>query len=312
MTIASIDIGSNTVLLLIAEVNKISNEFKTILNRYEAPRLGKGLTDSGNISEESIEKLICVLSAYKKLINQYNCSVILCTATNAMRIAKNSEEILRRVKDEFHINIEIITGEREAELSFLGASTVLPNTQNKIVIDIGGGSTELIYGNFSRIFYKKSFPVGAVNLTEQFIHNNIPDEQELKSLENSVKNIFKELKGIFPSSTPLIAVAGTPTSLSAINLSLTDFDEDIVEGSQLTLTDINKFIDEFSLISPSEILNRYEKIISGREDVILAGTFILRSVMDIIGNDRIYISGRGIRYGSVIDYLHKNPTNAAM
>jgi len=306
MNIASIDIGSNTVLLLIAEIEERTKDFKTILNRYEAPRLGKGLKNNGNISDKSIKKLLDVLTSYKNTIDEYNCKIILCTATNAMRVAKNSEEIISRIKTELDIDIEIITGEKEAELSFLGASTVLPGVVNRMVMDIGGGSTEIIYGSDEKINYKKSFPYGAVNLTEEFSHNEIPTKVELESLGKFIRKSFSELSSIVTPSIPLIAVAGTPTSLSAANLGLRDYDESLVEGSVLTIMDLEGFILEFSALSPSDILNKYGNILSGREDVILAGTIILKTVSEILTNEKIYVSGRGIRYGSVIQFMRNN------
>lgn len=306
MNIASIDIGSNTVLLLIAEINPSSPEIKTILNKYEAPRLGRGLKKDGNISDDSIKKLLDVLSSYKKIIDEYNCETVLCTATNAMRVAKNSEKIKKQVKSDFEIDIEIITGEREAELSFLGASSSLPGVKRKIVVDIGGGSTEIIFGENEEIIFKKSYPVGAVNTTEAFIHQQPPNENEIKELEISVQNTFAELKEILPNGMPLIAVAGTPTSLSAINLKLTEYVEDKVEGSRLSLEDIDNLISEFSSLTPEEILNKYYKIIKGREDVILAGTIILKTVCELSGNREITVSGRGIRYGLIVDYLNQS------
>lgn len=304
MNIASIDIGSNTVLLLIAEINASSSEIKTILNKYEAPRLGRGLKKDGNISNESIEKLLNVLSFYKKLIDEYNCEKVLCTATNAMRIAKNSDEISKVVKKKFDIEIETIPGNREAELSYLGAATTLPGVSEKIVMDIGGGSTEIVYGRDSEIIYKKSFPIGAVNTTEEFIDSQPPKEKEINKLENSVKYTFQELEENIPKGIPLIAVAGTPTSLSSINLGLKEYVENKVEGSRLSIDIINNFISEFSSITPEEILKRYDKIINGREDVILAGTFILKTVCELTGNKEVFVSGKGIRYGSVVDYLN--------
>jgi len=303
MNIASIDIGSNTVLLLIADISQSSTEVKTILNKYEAPRLGRGLKKDGNIADESILKLMSVLKSYKKIIDEYKCEKVLCTATNAMRVAKNSDQIIKEVKQKYDIEINVISGYHEAELSYWGAATTLPGISTKIVMDIGGGSTEIIYGRDSEIIYKNSFPIGAVNTTEEFISNYPASEIEIKDLQRSVQNTFNELEDIVPKKIPLIAVAGTPTSLSAINLGLEKYVGNEVEGSLLSLDVINNFIKEFSKITPEEILKRYGDFLRGREDVILAGTFILKTVCEITGNKEVFVSGRGIRYGSVVDYL---------
>lgn len=304
MNIASIDIGSNTVLLLIAEVDFKKRTLNSILNEYESPRLGKGLKDDGAISLEAIKKLETVLHKYKRLIEEYNSTKVICTATNAMRVAKNSNQIITDIKDKLGIEIDVINGDREAELTFLGASTVLNDVDQKIVVDIGGGSTELILGNKENILYKKSFPIGAVNTTERFFNGNVPTASEINLLTEFVYNTFNELNNLDTKNIPLIAVAGTPTSLSAVHLGITEYDENLVEGSVLTDEIIEKFIQYFSDHSAAQILLKYGKILKGREDIILAGSIILKAVMKLTHNKQIIVSGKGIRYGSVISYMN--------
>jgi exopolyphosphatase/guanosine-5'-triphosphate,3'-diphosphate pyrophosphatase len=143
MTIASIDIGTNTVLLLIAEVNK-KLQIKSILDEYRIPRIGKGLFPDGQISEDRIKELILVLNEYKELIKTYECQRIIVTATNAMRIATNRNQIVARIKDQFGWDANIVSGKEEASLSFLGAVSGYSGYSTKMVIDIGGGSTEFM------------------------------------------------------------------------------------------------------------------------------------------------------------------------
>ena len=140
MKIASIDMGSNTVLLLIAQIE--NKKLLPIINRYFSPRLGKDLSIGGRISESSMNKLFEVLEHYKELIEEYDCRKVIISATNAMRIASNSQDIITLVKEKYNMDIEIISGDEEARLSYLGASSTLPNLTKKMVIDIGGGSTD--------------------------------------------------------------------------------------------------------------------------------------------------------------------------
>ncbi len=305
MNVASIDIGSNTVLLLIAEVDIKAKTFVPILNRYKMPRLGKGLDKSGNISGERIEMLLEVLDEYSGLIKDYNCSKVLCTATNAMRVSNNSDEIIELVKKETGIQIEVISGEREAKLSFMGASSALPDESEKIVLDIGGGSSEIIYGHSNKLKFRKSFPIGAVNLTEKYIHSYPPPLSELENLNDGISNTFQEIENRFSVNTPLIAVAGTPTSLAAIVNGLTQYDEQIVEGFKLTKEKLVQIIDSFSKSTPDEILNKYGEVIKGREDVILAGSLILERIVEITNNSYCIVSGKGIRYGAIVDYIEQ-------
>ena len=134
MNIASIDIGSNTVLLLIAEYNETTNEIKTILNRYRMPRISKGLKTTGFISNEKISELFKVLEEYDDEIKGNNCKAVILKATNAMRIAKNSAEIKKAIKDKFNFDVDVVAGEEEARLSFIGASSAVDNKENKLVI----------------------------------------------------------------------------------------------------------------------------------------------------------------------------------
>ncbi|MDZ7763035.1 MAG: Ppx/GppA phosphatase family protein [Melioribacteraceae bacterium] len=305
MNVASIDIGSNTVLLLITKIDLPSKTFDTILNRYEIPRLGKGLDKNNNISNERVERLIDILKSYIEIIDRHKCDRILCTATNAMRVAKNAKDISSRVKSELGINIEIISGEREAELSYKGAASILPGVTEKVVLDIGGGSTEIIFGSGSGMKYRKSFPIGAVNLTEKFLKQTPPLPIELDSLISELEKRFTELKDLYEKNIPLIAVAGTPTTLAAISNQLTDYSEKVVEGFQLTENILAGFIEEFSKKKPEEILEKYGEIIRGREDIILAGSLILQHILTITRNEFCTVTGKGIRYGSVVDFIEK-------
>lgn len=301
MNIASIDIGSNTVLLLIASIE--NKTLIPILNKYETPRLGKGLNIGGKIENERVTHLLEILYEYKVLTEKYNCRKIIVTATNAFRIASNSTKIVSSIKNELSLEVDIILGDREAELSFYGASSSFPNFDKKIVIDIGGGSTEIIYGNNSEIFYKKSFQIGVVNLTEMFL-NNFPYKD--KSIENAKKHlqqIFSAIELIIPKGIATIAVAGTPTTLSCIKQKLKTYEENKVEGSSITKNDLDNIFRTMFPLSPREIQENFGSVVNGREDVLFAGILILQHIVNIIKVDIINVSSRGIRYGNIIDYI---------
>ncbi len=154
MIIASIDIGTNTVLLLIAEVDEISFEITPLLNEYKMPRIGRGLKLNENIAVDRIEKLFTILREYKSIISKYNVDDVLVTATNALRIAANSTEIAERIKKQLSWNINIISGKTEAEFAFLGAVPV--STKNKIilVIDIGTNTVLLLIAEVDEISFE--------------------------------------------------------------------------------------------------------------------------------------------------------------
>jgi len=304
MIIASIDIGTNTVLLLIAEVNLTVGTIVSILNEYRMPRIGKGLTPGENISDTKIDELFNVLADYKSLILECKCDKILITATNALRIASNSNEIKKQIKATFDFDVDIISGDQEAEYAFLGALSGSNQTQYSLVIDIGGGSTELIYGNYNNISFKKSFQIGSVSATEKYFMNALPSTDELNIFMNDLIKIFSEIKNKFRPDN-VIAVAGTPTTLACMKNNLKDFDESIVEGSTLSRNDLLILIDIIAKLNPEQIRNKFGSVMKGREDIILAGAIILKSVMELIELNEITVSSRGIRYGAIVNYMRK-------
>jgi exopolyphosphatase/guanosine-5'-triphosphate,3'-diphosphate pyrophosphatase len=304
MNIASIDIGTNTVLMLIANISKDDKTIKPLLNEYRMPRIGKGLIPGGEINSDSIVRLFDVLEIYADIIKKYNCEKVIAKGTSALRLASNSSDIINKIKVQFGIEVEIISGTEEARLSYLGSISAF-NSTNNIVIDIGGGSTEVIFGTNKSITYSKSFEAGAVNLTENLLKNDPPSNKELEELFNRINNVFAKLKNRFPSDALVIAVAGTPTSLSCIKQGLTVYDEEKVEGSFLYKDELHDFVSHLSKMSHSEIKSKYQEIVSGRDDIILAGTAILFLISEILNVKDIAVSGRGIRFGSIIDYLDK-------
>lgn len=307
MNIASIDIGSNTVLLLIARIEENTNNIHTILNKYEIPRISRNLETNGNISGEAIDRLIDVLQSYDKIINEHHCEHILVNATNAMRVAANGSEVVKMIRRIFGYTVNIIPGRHEAYLSYLGA-TYGKAESTKIVIDIGGGSTEIIIGQGIEVDFAESIGVGAVNLTEKHCSSLPPSKQEIKKISGEVTdhlsrlNLDNKVKNI--PNIKMTAVAGTPTTLSSINQKLIEYDEELVEGSVLTIDELDSISTELAQYSPREVLKKYGKIVKGREDVLLAGTIILKTIADIIGAREIIVSGRGIRYGAVVDFMN--------
>lgn len=302
MIIASIDIGTNTVLLLIAEADETSLEITPLLNEYKMPRIGRGLKLNENIAVDRIEKLFTVLSEYKSIIIKYNVDDVLVTATNALRIAANSTEIAERIKKQFSWNVNIISGKTEAEFAFLGAVPVSSKNKSILVIDIGGGSTELILGKENNIEYRKSFHIGSVSATEKYLKNSPPLDRELSELKIELETIFTEIKNKYaPDLT--YSIAGTPTTLFCMINEIKNFDDSIVEGGILKHEDIVKLIQELKKLSPKEIRIGYGKIMQGREDIILSGSIILLNIMKLLNLSEVIVSSRGIRYGAIVSFL---------
>jgi exopolyphosphatase / guanosine-5'-triphosphate,3'-diphosphate pyrophosphatase len=298
MIIASIDIGTNTVLLLITRLE--NGKLYPLLNEYRIPRLGKGLQPGNEISQDRIDLLFEILEEYKRIIESHNCDDVILTGTYALRSASNSSFIKDKIKSQFGYNLDIVDGSTEAQIAFLGATSNITKVEGSlVVIDIGGGSTELIFGKSNEVNYKRSFSIGSVNGTENFLLKSPPDNQLISQFQNELSQIFSEMNQNF-EFTEAVAIAGTPTTVACMCFGLKEFSEAKVENSLLHIDEIEKLISVISKLTSGEILKMYGNIVKGREDIILAGAIILLNLMKKFQLTLIRVSSRGIRYGAVL------------
>jgi exopolyphosphatase/guanosine-5'-triphosphate,3'-diphosphate pyrophosphatase len=298
MIVASIDIGTNTVLLLIARIDKGNCSIHPLYEEQQMPRLGKGLKPNGEIEKDKVELLTQILSEYQKTIIDHNCEKIIVSATNALRIAKNSKEIIQSIKSKFNFEVNVISGELEAEYAFLGAVSSIKDFSTALIIDIGGGSTELIFGNQNEILYKKSFSIGSVSVSENYLLQSPPQKTELKKLEDHFFLLFKEIKNkLTPAVT--IGIAGTVTTLACMIKNVKQFDAELIEGSKFTKIELDDLIKNLLELNPEQILDQFGEVLKGREDIITGGAIILANLMDKINSNEIFVSSRGIRYGAI-------------
>ncbi|MBV6513351.1 MAG: Exopolyphosphatase 2 [Ignavibacteriaceae bacterium] len=300
--IASIDIGTNTALMLISEYN--GRRFSFFEDYYEIPRIGQGVANSGVISDQKAELLKTVLLNFKKIAEQKGVERFLISGTNAFRIAQNSSEVIAKVKSSTNLEIQVLSGEEEARLSYLGA-TWLNEGENFIVIDIGGGSTELINGTKNKISQSVSLPLGVVALTESFGRKVPPVFNDMDKLQAEVYKVFKNIPLTVSGDEKVIAVAGTPTTLAAIKAGLTVYDENSIEGFVLNTHELQEFSKVLNNMSSDEILSNYP-IVKGREDVITAGNIILSMLCNYLGIKEIQVSTRGLRYGMLFEYVRSH------
>ncbi len=307
MNIASIDIGTNTILLLIAEVNKRNKTITPLLNRYSIPRIGKGLVRGEKIKVSQIELLFNVLNEYADIITRYNCEKVISTATNAFRISTNGTEIADEINRKYNFKVNIISGKDEARLSYLGAISDTKFNSLNLVIDIGGGSTEIVFGNGNEIYSRESFPVGVVRGTEQYFHHDPPLSEEIANFKNMLSIIFNSLKSNKIKADNILAIAGTPTTLACLKQNLSVYDEKQIEGSSLSYDEIKIFIKKLSALSTSQILEKYNAVVKGREDILLCGTIILHTLMRILNLEQVNVSSKGIRFGAIVNYLLTEP-----
>jgi exopolyphosphatase/guanosine-5'-triphosphate,3'-diphosphate pyrophosphatase len=301
MICASIDIGTNTLLLLVAEVDN-GKIVKVIADKHQIARLGEGLNQSGIISEKATERALKILEEYKNIIKDNNVELVRASATSAMRDAKNSAEVKRLFSEVLGYEIEIINGEEEARISYLG-STENQLNKTEIVLDIGGGSTEVIVGVNGKIEYSKSLQIGAVRTTEQFFPTFEAKTQNYAIARNYIKERLSELNEV-NFDGDIIAVAGTPTTIAAIDLNLPQYNAHLIHNHRIELARLDQIIELFKTYTSMELVEKYN-VHPNRADVILGGALILKEFTDYAKKDGFVVSCKGLRYGLILDLFKK-------
>lgn len=295
MKIASIDIGTNTILLLVAEIDE-KGIITTLHHEQRIPRIGKNVDKAGNIGYEAFEKAGKILNEYHNIIKPYNPEKIIVTGTSAIRDSKNNQDFKSYILKETGLSLDIISGSEEATWTYRGGiSEFIKDNEECVVIDIGGGSTEIILGKGREIVDKTSLNIGAVRLTERYLKH---DPLEIDELESAAKIVNEELSKItLPIlGKKLFGVAGTITTLSAYHQKLEVHDPAKVNGYILTIDNIDDIFNDLKIKTNSEI-SQIKVIPKGREDVLLAGILILKEFMKKFSLEKITTSIRGLRYG---------------
>ncbi len=299
MKVAALDLGSNTFLCLIAEVQG-QQITKIYADQTEVVRLGQGLSQSKKFHPEALARADRCLSRFAQLIQVHNPEKVLAMATSAARDAENREDLFEICK-KHQIPIEIIDGEKEAAITYEGATSAIVANQKKImVIDIGGGSTEFIFGIDRQLLRGESYNIGSVRLTEKFISNQPTPLSEVQLAVDFIEEHIERAFAIKPkdfSLDEIIAVAGTPTALVVAILG--QFDPARVDGFQLSLTDLENWSRR---LIPASVQQKIDMgIPQGRADVILIGVLILIQTLKKFNQKTLSVSTRGVRYGVALE-----------
>jgi exopolyphosphatase/guanosine-5'-triphosphate,3'-diphosphate pyrophosphatase len=292
--IASIDIGTNTILLLIAEVEE--GALKPLLEKETIVRLGEGVQKNGILLEEAMERGSQTLDQYLKECQKMGVQRIFAAGTSALREARNSDHFLERVEEKLNLSIEIISGEEEAQLSFLAVTRDLKEPRKPIlVIDVGGGSTEFILGRGDRITQWVSLPLGSVRFTEQFLLSDPVHEEEWENMERQIQKLLVRIP--HPKEPFLmVAVGGTATTLASVEQGLAEFILGKIHHFGLGRKALKSQLDLYR----SKTIEERRKIpglFPARADVILAGGAILYWTMEKLECPSVLISCHGVRYG---------------
>jgi exopolyphosphatase/guanosine-5'-triphosphate,3'-diphosphate pyrophosphatase len=292
--------GTNSTRLLVADVE--DGEVKELERRSTVTRLGRGVDTSRQLATEAIEDVVSAVGEYIKLYEPLEPDVVLALATSAVRDAENSGAFIAELRERFALNARILTGEEEARLTYVGAVAGRAPSDGTLVIDIGGGSTEIVVGSGREMAFHTSLQLGTVRHTERHIRNDPPTAQELEALAEDIrKQLFAELAAadFFEIHTG-IAVAGTPTSLAAIDQELDPYDPERVHGYVLSLDAIQHM---YSMLSGKSLEERLKVpgLHPGRAPTIVAGVVILIQAMRAFGLQEIEVSEHDILYGAALE-----------
>jgi exopolyphosphatase/guanosine-5'-triphosphate,3'-diphosphate pyrophosphatase len=306
MRVAVVDIGTNSTRLLIAEVDPSSGAVEELLRRSQVTRLGDRVDSRGSLSEEAIARVLHTLAEFRTAIDSHDCAANLAVLTSAVRDAANGASFAARVRDDYDLDARVLTGEEEAQLTFLGAMSGRPvedgpANEPTVVIDIGGGSTEFVVGVGHSAGFHVSLPVGVVRMSERHIHSDPPAPEDLQRLGLDTRAIL--LDGLPPEErTPVhrgIAVAGTATSAAAIAQELDPYDPARVHGYPLLLATV-----ELLLARLADMTEAQRRAVVGldpnRAPTIVAGMILLGEALRAFELDQVEVSEHDILHGGAM------------
>ena len=298
MRAAAVDIGTNSCRLLIAE-KKTDESFNILSRKLEITRLGEGVDQNKILKKRAVNRVFKVLKKYKAIIDEFQVDRVRIVGTSALRDVENSYLLTEKIKD-LGLKLEIISGEKEAELNYLGAVSNLED--NFLLVDIGGGSTEFIWSNSSEINFK-SLDVGCVRMTEKFIAD--PNEKislaEINEIQSYVDNsLSKELE--LDKKFKVKGVGGTITTLAAVKLALEVYDSSKIEDLKLKYSELEKIRDRLKDLKLKE-RKKVKGLQPKRADIIVSGLIILMTIMKYINSQELYVSDHDLLYGLLKEEL---------
>jgi exopolyphosphatase/guanosine-5'-triphosphate,3'-diphosphate pyrophosphatase len=301
MRCAVVDIGTNSTRLLLAEVDA-SGAVSELLRLSRVTRLGERVDSSAGLSAAAIERTCAVLGDYRRLIDEHGCEANLAVLTSAVRDASNGAAFTERVRREYRLDARTLSGDEEAQLTFLGAmSDREPSVEPTLVVDIGGGSTEFIVGHDHTAGFHVSLQAGVVRMSERHIHSDPPAPEELQRLALDTRTVF--LDGLPAAErAPVrrgIAVAGTATSAAAIDQELDPYDPARVHGYTLLLATV-----ELLLARLADMTDEERRHVAGlhpdRAPTIVAGMILLGEAMRAFELDAMEVSEHDILRGGAL------------
>ncbi|MEX2252737.1 MAG: Ppx/GppA phosphatase family protein [Thermoleophilaceae bacterium] len=308
---AVVDIGTNSTRLLIADVR--GGEIEELERRTNVTRLGEGVDSSGELAEDAMGRVFETLASYREAIDELGAERVVAVATSAVRDAANGERFRAELRERFAIEAAAISGDEEARLTFLGATSGRAGADRVLVVDIGGGSTEFVIGTAGGApSFHSSTELGSVRQTERHLSHDPPPDAELEELAEAVRSTIEDsIPAELRSSVPAgIAVAGTATSLAAIAQELDPYDPERVHGYELDLPACERML---AMLAALPVARRRE--VAGlhpdRAPTVVAGVAILVAAIEAFGLESIEVSEADILHGAALDAARDRPPGAA-
>jgi exopolyphosphatase / guanosine-5'-triphosphate,3'-diphosphate pyrophosphatase len=302
MRVAVVDIGTNSTRLLIGDVE--DGEVRELDRRSIVTRLGEGVDATGRLGEEPQQRVFAALDEYAQAIGEHGAERRTAVMTSAVRDAENGDEFAAAVRERYGLEGRTLSGDEEARLTFLGATAARDRSDGTklLVIDIGGGSTELVVGARGEVEFHVSTQAGVVRHTERHIDTDPPARKELAELGRDVRPLLEE--SVWPetrsSVRAAVAVAGTATSCAAIDLELEPYDASRVEGHVLTVERLGELLDRLAAMPLAE-RREVPGLHPDRAPTIVAGMIILTEALEAFGLSEVEVSERDILWGVALD-----------
>lgn len=297
---ASIDIGSNTVRLLIMEVDD-AGSFKEVGSERVICRLGEGINSEKKLLPHRMDLTLDVLQRFRGQCLTHGDIPIRAVATSAVREASNREEFVHLARERAGLDVEVISWEEEARLTVEGVFWKLPSSGKTLIFDIGGGSTEFIFSQDKQVLASAGTALGVVRLTEQFISQHPVNAREYQNLKNHIREQLDRVHFRLgePSPEKLIGTAGTVTTLAAMDRNLFPYDPEKIHGLVLPLDNIQRLFENLKSKSLEQRLE-IPSLERGREDLIIAGTALILEIMEIFHCSQLTVSEYSLREGILL------------
>lgn len=307
--LASIDIGSQTIRLLIANC-PTTCEFITLHRDRAIVRLGEGMNQDNLLKPEAIKRAVSCISSYIVKAKEYDVEEIFPVATACVRNANNAQLFLEKIYDATGIRPFIVSGEDEALLGFRGVQSVIKTFKDlSLIIDIGGGSTEFSVIQNESLSMIESIDLGVITLSEKHLQHDPPLNLEIDSISADILHILKSQSRVFAKLAKMhrfpftfIGTAGTVTTLAAMDLEMNEYDPDNINGYSLKRQNIEKLFAEMAVL-PSKQRSLMPGLEPGRETVIIPGTLILLIIMNLFKNNQLFVSDAGLLEGVILEKI---------